>query len=187
MTDEGTWIARAVRGEAEAMDRLAATHRPAACRLATALLGDGDAAEDVAQDVLVRLAAALPGFRGDAELSTWVYRVTLNLCRDHLRRRRRRAADVRLEAAVGEAALTASGSPEVELDTERMRGHVRAAIGRLPEDQREAITLRYVSELSYEEIARATGTPKGTVASRVFRALKKLGRDLEPRYLEMLK
>lgn len=187
MTDEQAWVARAARGEGEAMDRLAQTHRPAACRLALALLGDRDAAEDVAQDVLVRLTAALPGFRGDAELSTWIYRVTLNLCRDHLRRKRRRAADVPLEAADDEPALSTVESPDAALDTARMRDHVRTAIGRLPEDQREAITLRYVAELSYREIARATGTPQGTVASRVFRALKRLGRDLEPRYLEMLK
>ena len=76
---EWAWIERAVAGDVEAFEHLAEVHRPEALRLALALLGDAEAAEDIAQELLIRLSAALPGFRGDSELKTWVYRVTLNL------------------------------------------------------------------------------------------------------------
>lgn len=154
--------------------------------MARAVLGDDDAAEDVAQELLIRLTAALPGFRGDAELSTWVYRVTLNLCRDQLRRTRRRAGDVSLDEAASEPALTTRSDFGAEVDAARTRVAVREAVERLPEAQRELVLLRYVAGLPYREIARITGTPQGTVASRVFRALKSLGEDLEGRHLEVV-
>ena len=187
MSEEHALIERAVRGEADALDALAASHRPAVLRTALHLLGDADAAEDVAQETFVRLHAALPGFRGDAELSTWLYRVTLNLCRDHMRRRRRRAHDVPLREAHAAEALHVHERPEESVDGERARAAVRQAIARLPEEQREAVMLRFVSGLSYAEIARVTGSPQGTIASRVFRGLKRLGDDLEPRHLEVVK
>jgi len=183
---EETLIRRAARGDAEAFEILAARHRPSAVRLARTLLGDDDAAEDVAQELLLRLAGALAGFRREAGLSTWVYRVTLNLCRDHLRRARRRAADVALDEAGHAPGLTTRAYPEDAVDSERAHTAVRAALETLPEDQKEAIMLRYAADLSYREIARMTDTPQGTVASRVFRALKRLGHELEPRHLEAL-
>jgi len=183
---EEALIRRAAGGDAEAFEVLAARHRPSAVRLARTLLGEEDAAEDVAQELLIRLATALVGFRREAELSTWVYRVTLNLCRDHLRRVRRRAADVALDDAHHAPGLTTHTYPEEAVDSERARSAVRAALEMLPEDQKEAVMLRYAADLSYKEIARMTDTPQGTVASRVFRALKRLGQELEPRHLEVL-
>ena len=187
MNEERALIARAAGGEREAADALAAAHRPTVVRIARHLLGDAAAAEDVAQDVFIRLQAALPGFRGDAALSTWLYRVTLNLCRDQMRRDKRRRDDVGLEA-VGEAPASGPAThPERDVDHDRVRVAVRAAIDRLPDEQREAVLLRYMEEMSYREISRLTDTPQGTVASRVFRALERLGRDLEPRHLEVVK
>lgn len=180
-------IARAARGEAEAAGALVVAHRPTVVRIARHMLGDAAAAEDVAQEVFVRLQAALPGFRGDAALSTWLYRVTLNLCRDQMRRDKRRKDDVGLDA-VGEASASGPATrPDRDVDLERVRQAVRAAVDRLPPEQREAVLLRYMEEMSYREISRLTDTPQGTVASRVFRALERLGHDLEPRHLEVVK
>lgn len=184
---EWAWIERAVEGDVEAFEHLAEVHRPEALRLALALLGDAEAAEDIAQELLIRLSVALPGFRGDSELKTWVYRVTLNLCRDHMRRARRRPQGVPLEESGAQAALTTHPSHERSLDAQRAISAVREAIDRLPTEQREVVSMRYITDLPYKEIARITGTPIGTVASRVFRALQQLGRDLEPRHLEILK
>lgn len=187
MTEERALIARAVEGEPAALDRLASLHRPAVLRTARHILGDPEAAEDVAQEALLRLHASLPGFRGDAELSTWLYRVTLNLCRDQLRRRRHLSLDAPGPEARSARGARVSPDPDRRLDRERARAVVRAALERLPEEQREAVTLRYLHDLPYDEIARATGAPPGTVASRVFRALKRLGEELDPRTLELIR
>ena len=188
---ERALLERAVHGDTEAIGALAARHRPDVVRTAQHVLGDREAAEDVAQDVLIRLQAALPGFRGDAELGTWVYRITLNLCRDRLRTRARRAREVRWDASgAGEQVPDPAPGPNAvgeDLDRERTRAAIRAAIDRLPREQSEAVRLRYLSDLPYAEIARLTGVPQGTVASRVFRALKRLGNDLAPPHLEILK
>ncbi len=183
MSEERALIARAVTGDRPALDRLAALHRPTVLRIARHVLGDREAAEDATQDVFVRLHLWLPRFRGESELSTWLYRVTLNVCRDQLRRRRRAAGGQARE----DAGPWVHDDPGFDLDARRLREAVRAAVNGLPDDQKEAITLRYLSGLSYAEIAERTATPQGTVASRVFRGLKRLGRDLAPRRLELIK
>ena len=186
MNEERLLIERAAGGEPEALDALARRHRPIVRRTALAVLGDEDAADDVAQDAMVRLQASLPGFRGEAELGTWLYRVTLNLCQDQLRSSRRRR-HVPLESAGSDPELRREEHPDETVDRERARAAVRAALESLPDDQREVLTLRYLADLPYAEIARILATPQGTVASRAFRALIRLGERLEPRHLEVIK
>ncbi len=176
-----------MRGETEALNSLATTFRPVIYRIAKGLLGDPDGAEDVAQDVLVRLTAALPGFRSETDLNPWIYRVTVNRCRDQLRRRVRRSRDVRVEDVASSRDLVTEERPEIALDLERAHAAVTEAMDRLPDEQREVLTLRYLAGLPYSEIARVTSTAQGTIASRVFRALRRLGDELDPRHLEVLK
>ena len=187
MNDERALIARAAAGERDALHALATAHRPTVLRTASHILGDSEMAEDVTQDVFIRLQSSLPGFRGEAELSTWLYRVTLNLCRDYLKKRRFRTVEVGEARPTEGSPLRVVEHPDERVDAERTRTAVRAAIDRLPDDQREAVMLRYISDLSYAEIARITATPLGTVASRVFRALKRLGSDLEARHPEVIR
>lgn len=165
------------------MAALAGAWRPRARRTAGALLGDPDAAEDVAQEAMIRMQAALPGFREDAELGTWLHRITLNLCYDHLRRVRRRRED----GPPAESVRDACPDPHTQVDAERARAALQEALDRLSEEHREALVLRFVSDLSYADIARTTGVPAGTVASRIFRALERLGTELEPKHLEILR
>ncbi len=186
MNDGSPLIDRAVRGEPEALERLVASQRRAAFRVARAVLGEPDAAEDIAQDTVVRLTAALPGFTGDTELDRWVYRVTLNLCRDHLRRRKRRARDIPIDRAEAVPELMTESLPERAVDLERAGAAVAEAMAALSSEQREILRLRFVAGLPYADIARVTSTPQGTIASRVFRALKRLGQILDPRHLEVL-
>jgi RNA polymerase sigma-70 factor (ECF subfamily) len=176
-------IGRAVLGDAAAMDSLVAEYRPHARRTALGILGDPDAAEDVAQETMIRLQGALAGFRRDAELGTWLHRIALNLAYDHLRRRRS-------HLALGTARQQAdphARDPHVTVDAERARAAVRAALTRLPDDQREVLTLRFLSGLSYAEIARVTGAAEGTVASRIYRALRRLGSEIEDKHLEIVR
>lgn len=189
MVHEGPGGIRAAAGDHSMMDGWIRDHRPAVVRTARHLLGDAALAEDVAQDVFVRLQGAFEAFRGDADVGTWLYRVTLNRCRDVLRRERPRwkeRSPVDIAAATG---LSNDQGPDASLermDSERRQRLVRAAVDRLPGEQREAVLLRYEHDLSYDEIARATGVPRGTVASRVFRALAKLGDDLTTSDLEWI-
>ncbi len=186
MSQERALIQSAIQGDVSALESLIVRHRPAVLRIARHLLGDAETAEDVAQDAMLRLQSSLPGFRGDAELGTWLYRVTLNLCRDRQRSRRARAEHIPVTEAVDAPALRTESDSEARVDGERVRAAVRQAIERLPTDQKEVVMLRYIADLSYAEIARITGAPHGTVASRVFRALKRLGEDLGPKHLEMI-
>lgn len=187
MINDRTLLSRAAKGESAAFAALAARYRPEVLRTARSVLADTAAAEDVTQETLLRLHTALPGFRGDAELGTWLYRITLNLCRDHMRRVRRRTREIDVHDATAEVGLRIEPDADASLDAERARIAVRAAIARLPAEMREVVELRFIEDLTYAEIALRTGTPQGTVASRVFRALERLGRDLEPAHLEVVK
>ena len=186
MTGGEPVLDRAVGGDAEALNGLVTVHRATAYRIALAVLGDRDAADDVAQDAVVRLVAALPGFAGEEELKGWVYRVTVNRCRDQLRQRRRRSADLRIDAGADHPALADEPRPDQAVDVERARAAVSAAMDRLTDGHKEVLRLRYLVGLPYADIARITSTPQGTIASRVFRALKQLGEHLDRRHLEVL-
>lgn len=186
MSGVQTLIARAALGDEGAIDELVSEHRPTIVRTSLGLLADPAAAEDVAQEVILRMQASLAGFRGDAELSTWLYRVTLNACRDQLRRVRRQGEHVEISEAPNATELRLEPMSDERVDIDRARQAVREAIERLPADQREVVLLRFVEDLPYAEIARVTGTPQGTVASRVFRAIERLGSEVEPIHLEVL-
>ena len=183
MTAERDLIQRAARGEHDALSELAEVWRPRARRTALALLGDGDAAEDVAQEVMIRLHASLAGFRQESDLGTWLHRITLNVCYDHIRATKRRRED----GPPRESSAAPAPDPHERVDAQRARSALQTALDSLTHEQREAIVLRFVSELSYADIARATGVPAGTVASRIFRALKRLGSELESKHLEILR
>ena len=162
------------------------THRADAVRIAIAVLGDADAADDVAQEVMIRLVAAWPGFDPAADLKGWVYRVTLNRCRDQLRRGRRLSGGVAPEDAPPDPALTTASSPDRELDLASARAAVGTAMSRLSSEHQEVLHMRYMEGLAFADIARLTAIPQGTVASRVFRALKLLAAQLDRRHLEVL-
>ncbi len=168
----------------ERLQALAVLHRPRVRRVALRFLRDPDAADDVTQDVFVRLQRSPPKL-DDTRIGSWLHTVTLNLCRDQLRRRARAAERLATDDAPATAAA-AGADPAARLDRDRARRALDQAIERLPADQARAIRLRFVEGLSYGDIARRLGVPQGTVASRVFRALARLGQDVEALHLEVL-
>jgi RNA polymerase sigma-70 factor (ECF subfamily) len=134
------------------------------------LKGEQAAAQDVTQEVFVRVFRAASTFRQDARLSTWLYRIVVNACLDELRRRRR----VLLFGDMPDAwhpIVPAAELAEPDADVAR-------AVERLSPRLRIAVLLRYFEDLSYEEIAQALGVTPGTVASRLNRAHAILARDL---------
>lgn len=152
--------------------------------IAGKMLGNPHDAEDAVQDALLRAHRALPQFRGESSLFTWLYRITLSSASNMLRQRRRRLTH---ETTVNHEPSADTQQPEgVELETpesalatRRLHALVRDVFARLPEDQRVALELREVDGLSYDEIAAQTGAPVGTVRSRIFRARERIAVEIK--------
>src|SRR5438132_315611 len=138
--------------------------------------GDRAAASDVTQQVFLKLITGIGQFRGDAEFSTWLYRLVVNACTDAARRRKSEAAvpdSSRMEA------LGSAGSQEEDYARAQIATSVRAAVSALPPKFRIAVLLRYFDELSYEQMAKALHCSMGTVASRLSRGHKMLAERLQ--------
>jgi RNA polymerase sigma-70 factor, ECF subfamily len=137
--------------------------------------GNEETAKDIAQEVFLKLFSSLKSFRGSSNFSTWLFRVVVNACMDEHRRRRR---FVPLEDAVLPEKARSNQSQERDAYQKQLAGEVRVAMAALSPKLRMPIVLRYVQELSYDEIARVLGCSAGTVASRLNRGHKFLARRL---------
>jgi RNA polymerase sigma factor (sigma-70 family) len=144
-------------------------------RLAFSILRDAAHAEDAVQDVFVRIWKGLPAYHGGASLSTWIYTITRNTCFTELKRRGRHSAvslqEPDMEAAADgiEALQSAAVESGLEMDVENL-------LAKLPDHYRQVITLFYLEQKSYEEVAAMLGVPLGTVKTLIFRAKKELVR-----------
>jgi RNA polymerase sigma-70 factor (ECF subfamily) len=137
--------------------------------------GDAAAASDITQQVFLKLMTGIGQFRGDAEFSTWLYRLVVNACMDVGRRQKPAAVfsdDRQLDTIAGH------GSPEEDYARKQIASSVRAAVSALPPKFRVAVLLRYFEELSYEQMAKALQCSIGTVASRLSRGHRILGERL---------
>jgi RNA polymerase sigma-70 factor, ECF subfamily len=159
--------ARLADGDPEAPRDLVERHYAELYRYAFSVLRDGRAAEDAVQDAFERALAALgrypEGRLRAMRLRPWLYRIVLNVARNHLRWRR----EIPVEEVFD---LVGAGSNENREDVM----DVLAALGRLPERQRVAVTLRYLQDLPYAEISGVTGWPEGTAKTLVRRGLARL-------------
>jgi RNA polymerase sigma-70 factor (ECF subfamily) len=138
--------------------------------------GDRVAASDVTQQVFLKLMTTIGQFRGDAEFSTWLYRLVVNVCMDAARRGK--LETVVLDRARGQAAMR-MGSQEDAYARAQTASSVRAAVSALPPKLRIAVLLRYFDDLSYEQMSKALGCSLGTVASRLSRGHKLLAEQLK--------
>jgi len=159
------------KGDREAFRCLFDLHKDRVYSMAVYTLGgDRAAAEDVTQEVFLRVFTHIGQFRGDADFATWLYRLVANACADEQRRRKRW---VPLDTLPEQATV-----PREE-ECER-REDVRTALAELSPELRSAVLLKYFEELSYDEMAQVLDCPKGTVASRLHRGLKLLACKLAP-------
>ena len=130
---------------------------------------------DVSQEAFIKTYRALPKFRGDSAFYTWLYRIAINTAKNHLVAMKRRPVDFEVDLQDPDAydinaRLQDTDTPDRIAQREELRETVEDAIAALPDELREAIILREIEGLSYEEIARAMDCPVGTVRSRIFRA-----------------
>ena len=145
-------------------------------RLTCQWCGTVEEAREAAQEAFVNLLEALPRFRGDCALSTWVYRITLNTCRGRGRRGQlRRSRETPLDQDPADTQPTR----QEQLETEEQRHAVQRAVAQLADDYRVPVVLHYQQNLRYEEIAEILGIPLGTVKVRLFRAKRLLRHSLE--------
>ena len=181
-TGDTDLLDRCLEGDAAAWDSLVRTYWRRVFNIAYKFVARYDEAEDLTQEIFVKLFRALETYDRRASFDTWLTRVTRNLCIDRYRRRRREedtfTAEVDLDTLRFDE-LTAN--PDAALAKRDEIASVRRALGMLPPPYREAVALRDIHELSYEEIARRLQLPEGTVKSRINRGRKELARHLQQR------
>lgn len=183
--EERELIERLKRHDEAAFNRFVLSYQERVFRLLVRMLGDRAEAEDLAQEVFISIFKSIDSFRGDSQLSTWVYRVAANHCRNrikYLSRRRRKQTDDyddQSEADSPHPVQQRPNPPDRVLEARQTEHLLQAGLLALDEEQRELIVLREVEHLSYEEIMTITGLPEGTVKSRLHRARTGLREYLE--------
>jgi len=186
---EAKLIERLVARDERAFNELVQTYGRRVSALVLRFLGNKAEAEDLTQEVFVQVFKAIGTFRGDSKLSTWIYRIAVNLCKNrskYLRVRHSNEQD-ELEAVAERMPLGEGGRAnvaQIERPDEAMAGRqvekiVQDAIQKIDPTFRECLILRDVEELSYEEIEQITGLAAGTVKSRIFRARAQLKEMVE--------
>jgi len=164
------------RRDERAFDRLVVEHQDAVVRYLTRMLGSRDEAMDLGQEVFLAAFRFIDRFRGDCSLKTWLFRIALNLCKNHIRYKERRMSrrqssfDDAYERPDFNPVGSRPESPEALARGRELQGVLTEGLRQLPVEFREVLILRDVELLSYDEVAEATGLPAGTVKSRIHRA-----------------
>ncbi|MBX3586573.1 MAG: RNA polymerase sigma factor RpoE [Ramlibacter sp.] len=182
-------VERTVAGDQRAYELLVIKYQRRIERLIGRMVRDVDLVEDIAQETFIRAYRALAQFRGEAQFYTWLYRIAVNTAKKALVDLKRnplishsamRGGEDDDETYAGENELTTSETPETVLAAKEIAATVNAAMEALPEELRQAVTLREIEGLSYEEISEVMGCPIGTVRSRIFRAREAISAKVKP-------
>src|SRR5690348_3643494 len=180
-TDEEL-VAHSIGGDAESFNQLIRRWERPIYALAYRVIGREEDARDVCQETFLRAFRALGGFRGQSKFSSWLYRITLNLCRDWIRRQRR-APVSQMPEDVDVAEIVAADGPVESIEDlvarRELSAVVEVAMAGLPEEQRTAIILKEYHGMTFQEIAELQGCPLSTVKTRLYQGLSVLRRQLE--------
>ena len=182
-------VQRAVAGDPSAFELLVIKYQRRIQRLIGRMVRDVDLVEDIAQETFIRAYRALHQFRGDAQFYTWLYRIAVNTAKKFL-------LDMKRDPTVSENAFRsnddddetswvkhepiADETPETVLAAKEIAAAVNAALVALPNDLQQALTLREIEGMSYEEIGEVMNCPIGTVRSRIFRAREAISSKVKP-------
>jgi len=187
-------ISRCQKADIAAFNEIVARYKTKIYRYVYRMTGSAEDAEDLTQEVFVRMYTNIAGFRAEASLSTWLFRIAGNLCTDAFRRsKRERGVVSSLDASSmddeGEGVNATRDVPDWSQEPDRLFGQqelgsqIEAALAKLPPKLRSAVILHDVEGLAYDEIAQTERVPLGTVKSRIFNARATLREYLKP-YLE---
>ncbi|HZN47966.1 MAG TPA: RNA polymerase sigma factor RpoE [Ramlibacter sp.] len=183
-------VERTVAGDQKAYELLVLKYQRRIERLIGRMVRDTNLIEDIAQETFIRAYRALSQFRGEAQFYTWLYRIAVNTAKKAL-------VDLKRDPVVSESSLRGGGdddeetsgveneltsaeTPETVLAAKEIAQAVNSAMEALPEELRQAVTLREIEGLSYEEIAEVMNCPIGTVRSRIFRAREAISAKVKP-------
>ena len=177
-------VTQVQKGDKRAFDLLVLKYQSRIIALTNRFVKDRMEAEDVAQDAFVRAYRALVNFRGESSFYTWLYRIAVNTAKNYLVAKGRRPPMLDFDAEEAEQLfqqqrLTEHATPEGELVRVQVQQQLNRAMEGLSDGLKQAIILREVDGLCYEEIAEVMGTPIGTVRSRIYRARETIARQLE--------
>jgi RNA polymerase sigma-70 factor (ECF subfamily) len=176
-TSDEALAASAAAGDAEAFRALYVRYRTMVFTLALRTLGNEQDAEDALQQAFLRVHRALPGFRGESKLSTWIWQVAASVALSQRRRRRPPAAA--LDELGEEEPQAADAAPDAAAVADDDAALLRRHLAALPRRDRAILHMRYSEGRSFEEIGRMLGMPVGTAKSLVFRAKAELRRNME--------
>jgi RNA polymerase sigma-70 factor (ECF subfamily) len=175
LTDEEL-VSRCKDGSDEAFAELVRRYRNLVFGLIVRTVGDRQRAEDLSQEVFLRVYRGLPYFRGAARLSTWLYRIVINVCLQD------RSSPERLDVTLDERRAQQLDSRDETAASFELRDRLGKALARLPAPQRLLIAAHYLKGVQYEELAEAFGMPLGTVKTHLYRAKRQLRVLLETDY-----
>jgi RNA polymerase sigma-70 factor (ECF subfamily) len=178
-------VVRGQQGDKKAFDLLVLKYQLRLSKLVSRFLRNQSDVPDVVQESFIKAYRALPNFRGESAFYTWLYRIAINTAKNHLvaQSRKSPANSIDVQDAEDYGAsewLKEYATPEREALATELETTINQAMGELPSDLREAITLREIEGLSYEDIAAVMDCPIGTVRSRIFRAREAIDSKLEP-------
>jgi RNA polymerase sigma-70 factor, ECF subfamily len=186
-TDEEL-VARATAGDVDSFNQLVSRWERTIYALAYRTLGREEDARDVVQEAFLRAYRGLRGFKGEAKFSSWLYRITLNLCRDWIRRERRAPVVQPPEGTDAVELADAQAAPTESVEDLVARREMSRAVSRamaeLPEEQRTAIMLKEYHGLTFQEIADQLNCPLSTVKTRLYQGLSVLRRRLDRQQAE---
>ena len=187
MTDERELIAGLARGDRAAFRELVETHKRKVYFLALDMVGNPADAEDVSQEVFLKVFRAFNTFHREAKLGSWLYRITYNACIDHLRKRATTPEPMEAEALEAGfqshpqlSAPRASEDPAAAAERAQFRERIEHALETVSPQERAVFLLRHHEDLALGDIAEALGLSVGSVKSYLFRAVRKLRKELLP-------
>jgi RNA polymerase sigma-70 factor (ECF subfamily) len=186
-------IARCQNADASAFNEIVARYKGKIYHYILRMVGNAEDAEDLTQEVFIRMVVHIHGFRAEASLSTWLFRIAGNLCVDSFRRRRKDKGLVSSldtptlsddeDSGAGRDIADLSQAPESLMGRKELGAQIEAALAKLPPKLRSAVVLHDIEGLPYDDIAEVERIPLGTVKSRIFNARVALREHLRP-YLE---
>jgi RNA polymerase sigma-70 factor (ECF subfamily) len=182
-------VERTVAGDQKAFELLVIKYQRRIERLIGRMVRDVDLVEDLAQETFIRAYRALPNFRGEAQFYTWLYRIAVNTAKKALFDKKRdplvfegalKSSEDEDETYLSKNEQSMSETPDMVYAAKEIATVVNAAMQALPEELRQALTLREIEGWTYEEIAETMHCPIGTVRSRIFRAREAVSAKVKP-------
>ncbi|AWB67058.1 RNA polymerase sigma factor RpoE [Saccharobesus litoralis] len=178
-------VERVQRGDKQAFNLLVQKYQHKVINLISRYVRQQGDVADIAQEAFIKAYRAIPSFRGESAFYTWLYRIAVNCAKNYLTSTAKKVASSDIEVEEAEfidsaTGLRESATPENLLLTDEIKQVVFSTIDTLPDDLKNAITLREIDGMSYEEIAEIMDCPVGTVRSRIFRAREVIDKNLKP-------